>query len=91
MKPEEAFKIVLKKIRIQKKRSQEALALDSSLERSHIGLLERGQRTPNFSTLFKVAKGLGIPASKLVKAVETEMRSNKNDLMTKKKKISPRK
>lgn len=86
MKPEEAFKIVLKKIRIQKKRSQEALALDSSLERSHIGLLERGQRTPNFSTLFKVAKGLGISASKLVKAVETEMLKKENDPMLRKKK-----
>jgi transcriptional regulator with XRE-family HTH domain len=86
MKPEDAFRIVLRKTRLQKGLAQEKVALDGDLERTHVGLLERGQRKPTISTLFKVAKGLGVPASKLIRAVENEMLQKKKGLTTKKKK-----
>lgn len=40
--------------------SQEQLALRSELNRTYIGDIERGEKTPSLITLSKIAKGLGI-------------------------------
>jgi transcriptional regulator with XRE-family HTH domain len=45
------FNDVLKKLRIDKKMSQEDLAKDTGLTRSAIGMYEGGNREPNFDTL----------------------------------------
>lgn len=49
--------------------SQEQLGLRSSLHRTEIGLLERGERIPRIDTLVKVAGALGIPPSELVDGI----------------------
>ena len=70
------FGKVLKRIRKQKKISQERLALDADLDRAHISKLEHGVYQPNLSTIFALAKILECKPSELVEAVEVEINSN---------------
>lgn len=50
--------------------TQKELAKRASLHRTAIGKLERGESNPAISTVFKVAKGLNIPATNLLKGIE---------------------
>lgn len=52
-------------LRAEKQWSQEVLAERSSIQRSYIADLERGQRNPSVRTLVKIANALGIPVSSL--------------------------
>lgn len=47
--------------------SQEELANKSGLDRSYMGRVERGERNPGVKALVKIAKGLGIKPSELLK------------------------
>ena len=46
--------------------SQEALGFLASLDRTEIGLLERGERTPRIDTLVKLARSLDVPPEELL-------------------------
>lgn len=46
-----SFKEMLKKLRVEKKLTQEELAQATGLSRSAIGMYESGSREPNFETL----------------------------------------
>lgn len=48
------------KARTNKGMSQEKLATDSGIDRSHMGFIEQGRRKPTLSTLFKIAKSLNL-------------------------------
>lgn len=50
--------------------SQEALARTAQLHRTEISLLERGEREPRLSTIARLARGLGVPASSLLDGIE---------------------
>lgn len=50
--------------------SQEELGLRSSLHRTEIGLLERGERVPRIDTLIKVASALSIPPGELLVGID---------------------
>ena len=56
--------------------SQEQLAELSNLHRNYIGGLERGEKNPTITTLLKIADGLGICLTDLLKIEKTE----KNEL-----------
>ena len=60
----------LQKLRKEKRLSQEALALNCDLDRTFISLLERGERQPSLTTVFKIANELEIASSEIVAAVE---------------------
>lgn len=49
--------------------SQEKLASDSGIDRSHIGFIEQGRRKPTVSTLHKIAKSLSISLEQLFKGL----------------------
>jgi transcriptional regulator with XRE-family HTH domain len=49
--------------------SQERLAFKCRLHRTEISLLERGIREPRLSTIVRLARGLGIPATDLLDGV----------------------
>jgi transcriptional regulator with XRE-family HTH domain len=68
----QAFGLVLRDYRKRANLSQEKMALECDLDRTFISLLERGQRQPSLSTLFRLATVLSIPASDLI--VETQKR-----------------
>ncbi|HEU4906187.1 MAG TPA: helix-turn-helix transcriptional regulator [Solirubrobacterales bacterium] len=50
--------------------SQEELGTRSSLHRTEIGLLERGERVPRIDTLIKVASALEIQPGELLVGIE---------------------
>ncbi len=67
-----AFGNVLKQKRKELGFSQEKLAELCSLERTYISFLERGERKPSLNITFKIAEGLGMSASELVREVEKQ-------------------
>ena len=71
----DAFSQVVKKHREKKKMSRSALAELSGLHQTYIGLLERGERSPNLDTAKAIANALGISLGKLI--VEAERAQNR--------------
>lgn len=57
------------KARTAKGMSQEKLATDSGIDRSHMGFIEQGRRKPTLSTLFKIAKSLDTSLEQLFKGL----------------------
>lgn len=55
------------KARKAKSMSQERLAAESNIDRSHMGYIEQGRRRPTISTLYRIAKSLGIKLEDLFK------------------------
>lgn len=56
-----AFGLRLKKIRIEKRFTQEVLADATSLHRTYIGSAERGERNISLLNLSKIANALDVP------------------------------
>ncbi len=56
----------VRKIRVKKKVTQEALAFDAGLNRAYIGYIERGERNPSTQTLVKIAKALKVSPKDLL-------------------------
>lgn len=65
-----AFGTVLRDLRRRAGLTQEQLGFEAGLERNFISMLERGERQPTLTSLVKLAKPLGIKASRLVHLVE---------------------
>jgi transcriptional regulator with XRE-family HTH domain len=59
----------LRAVRKDKGISQEALALDSGLDRSYVGGVERGERNISLANIKKLATALGVSVSDLAKGV----------------------
>ena len=55
----------IRQLREEKGISQEQLAAKADLHRTHIGRIERGEKTPNVETVHKIAWGLGIDVKDL--------------------------
>lgn len=69
---EQIYKEIGKRIvkaRTTKGMSQENLATESGIDRSHMGFIEQGRRKPTLSTLHKVTKALGISLEQLFKGL----------------------
>jgi transcriptional regulator with XRE-family HTH domain len=66
----DAFSRVVKKHREKSKLSRAALAERSGLHQTYIGLLERGDRSPNLDTAKAIARALGISLGKLIAEAE---------------------
>lgn len=66
----ERFGGVLAELRKSKKLSQAQLGIDCDLDRTFISLLERGERQPSLTTIFKLAKALGVSPSSIIRELE---------------------
>ena len=55
----------IRRIRINKKISQEELSFRTELSRNQIGRIERGEINAGASTLYEIALGLEVPIIKL--------------------------
>ena len=75
---EEAFGLTVRKIRLKRGLSQQALADQSGYHRTYIGLLEGGKKSPSLRTLFNIAITLQVRPSEMVRRVERLVHSNKN-------------
>ncbi|MGN6579850.1 MAG: helix-turn-helix domain-containing protein [Bordetella sp.] len=64
-----AFGRVLRQLRKKAGLTQEQLGFEAHLERNYISMLERGERQPSLSTVFKLAKPLHVEPEKIVELV----------------------
>ena len=67
---EKVFGQVVRKLRMERKLSQEKLSELSGLDRSYVSEIERGEKTASIRTLIKIAHGLDVTPSSLI--VDTE-------------------
>ena len=67
-----AFAKVVKKHRESANLSRAALARLSNLHQTYIGLLERGDRSPNVDTAKAIATALGCTLTQLIQEAETQ-------------------
>lgn len=67
---------VIQKMRNTKGMSQEVLSGLAGLDRTHYSKIERGLRSPNINTIFKIAQALEIPPHELVKEIEAELNNS---------------
>lgn len=67
MTPEQAFGMVLKKLRSALNLSQEKLGFSCGLDRTFISLLERGKRQPSLTSILALADALGVPPEELLR------------------------
>ena len=70
----QCFGKIVRRHRQSRGLSQEQLADDSSLHRTYVSLLERGQRNPSLQVIMALAEALGVTASQLVAEMESEGR-----------------
>ena len=74
-KLDHAFGKSLRKRRLAKLLSQEALALESDLSRGYISDLEMGKKDPSLFTIFKLATALQLKPSTLIAETEHILQS----------------
>lgn len=63
------FGISIKKLREQKKITQEALAEIADIHTSYIGQIERGLRYPSLKVLFRIADALNVKPADLLRDI----------------------
>jgi transcriptional regulator with XRE-family HTH domain len=56
----------LRRLRVKRALSQEALAVDAGVDRSYVGRIERGIENPTVETLDKLAAALQVAAAELL-------------------------
>lgn len=56
----------LRRLRVKRALSQEALAVDAGVDRSYVGRIERGVENPTVETLDRLARALEVPAAELL-------------------------
>ena len=64
---------VIRQQREKRKLTQEVLSGFAAMTRSHLAMIERGQKNPNVATLWKIAAAFDIPLSELFRLAEEEM------------------
>ena len=74
-KLDHAFGKSLRKRRLAKLLSQEALALESDLSRGYISDLEMGKKDPSLFTIFKLATALQLKPNTLIAETEHILQS----------------
>jgi len=68
-----AFGKALRKIRKEKKLTQDELSVYSRVDRSYISELENGEKAPSLLTITSLARALQVKASVLVEGYEREL------------------
>jgi len=62
----DAFSRVVARHREERGLSRAALARLAGVHQTYIGLLERGERTPNLDTANAIAQAFGVPLGKMI-------------------------
>lgn len=66
-------------LRVQHQLSQEALSKKAGIARSHLAMIENGEKSASVETLWKIACGLDLRLSDLLRMVENStMRASKS-------------
>ena len=65
---------VVRRLRTERKLSQEILSGLAGMARSHLAMIEKGSKQANFETIWRIANALDLPPHKLVEMIEEEIR-----------------
>lgn len=65
----------IRKLRLKKGLSQDALSGLAGIARTHLTMIENGTKEPNFQTLWNLSFALNMTPSELVKRIESETES----------------
>ncbi len=68
---------VIRRLRNEKKLSQEVFSGFAGLARSHLAMIETGIKQPNFETIWRIAIAFDLAPHQLVKLIEEEALNNK--------------
>lgn len=63
---------VIRRLRMERKQSQELLSGLAGIARSHLAMIETGAKQPNFETIWRIANVLHLPPHSLVALIEAE-------------------
>lgn len=63
---------IIRRLRTERGISQEGLAAVSGVDRTFLGEVERGEANPSIDVLQRIASGLTIPLSELIRLYECE-------------------
>lgn len=66
------FNQVVRRHRLARQLSQERLSEHAEVDRTYVGLLERGQRSAGLDVAHRLADALGVPFSDLIAETEAE-------------------
>lgn len=69
----EQFGLVLRRLRLEQRWSQETLAHRADINRSYLGEIERGTAVPSLATMAKLAEALDIHLSTLLASCERQL------------------
>jgi len=78
LEPEKAFGQVLRELRKGRDLSQEALALESGVERNYVSLLELGRNSASVKMIFKLAPALGVTVAEFMGMVEIRAKEKRS-------------
>lgn len=68
--------LIVKKLRKQTNKSISLLTAEVGMTKSLLADTEKGIKDPQLSTLWRIAQGLNIPLSEIIKLLETELEEN---------------
>ncbi len=72
----EAVGRTIRKLRNMKDLSQEVLSGFAGIARTHLTMIENGDKQANFETIWKIATALNMRPSELVAMIEAEIEKN---------------
>lgn len=64
---------VVRRLRKERKLSQEVFSGLAGLARSHLAMIENGDKQPNFETIWRIANAFDLPPHELVRQIEREI------------------
>jgi transcriptional regulator with XRE-family HTH domain len=56
----------IRRLRHQRKMTQEQLAFDAKIDLTYVGGIERGRRNPSLAVMGRIAEALAVPLPKLL-------------------------
>ena len=68
----EAIGTVIRRLRTERKQSQEMVSGFAGIARSHLAMIETGTKLPNFETIWSIANAFDMKPHELVKLIEEE-------------------
>lgn len=74
MDPGIAFGTVLRRVRKEVGLTQEQLAHAAEVDRTFVGMIERGERQPTVRVLFRLAEALNVEPAALIHATQQEVK-----------------
>jgi len=73
-----AFALTVRELRKKRGLTQEVLSGLASIARSHLSMIESGDKVASVETLWKIASALDMPLSALVLLAEDKIRANED-------------